>query len=342
MPTRWRVSVGQDPVQLMDDPKIVSEWSAITAPVQRDLDTEAGKVRYLGVPVLAEDGRRGVFVVVNFLENERAEVNRALQTGGVVYGSIFVGASVFAWFAAGRALRPVRLLTDAARSIKDDNWSQRIPVKGDDEIARLSETFNQMVDRLESAFVTQRRFIDDAGHELRTPITIIRGHLELMGDDPGEREEVKRLLLDELDRMSRIVEDLLLLARVEQPDFLYPHPLDVSDFTADLAAKASALSGERRWEIAESAEIVMDADRQRLTQALMNICRNAVEHSDAGSRIVLGSRVEGEEVVLWVQDEGEGIAFAEQERIFERFARGRGGRRSDGAGLGLADRKSVV
>jgi signal transduction histidine kinase len=295
------------------------------------------------VPVVADEGPSGLFVVAIFLRGDREQVDRALQTGGIVYGSIFIVASVVAWFAAGRVLQPVRLITEAARTIEDDNWSQRIPVKGDDEIAHLAATFNDMIDRLETAFVTQRRFIDDAGHELRTPITIIRGHLELMGDDPRERAEVKYLVMDELDRMSRIVEDLLLLARAEHPGFLDEHPLDVSEFTEEVLAKASALSSERIWVLEETAPVVMLGDRGRLTQAMMNIARNAVEHSETGSSIYIGSHCADALVNFWVRDEGTGIVPADKERIFERFARGRGGmRRSDGAGLGLAIVKAIA
>lgn len=330
-------------LQLLDDPEIVAEWAAITGTTQAELKTSAGRVRYLAVPLFTESGRKGVFVVAIFLRTEHSEVDRVLQSGGIVFGSIFVVASVIAWFAAGRVLRPVRLLTDTARIIKDDNWSQRIPVKGDDEIAQLARTFNEMVDRLEAAFVTQRRFIDDAGHELRTPITIIRGNLEVMGDDPDERAAVKRLVIDELDRMSRIVEDLLLLARAEHPDLLDLHPIDVNEFTEEVAAKVAALSTDREWRTVETAPVVMTADRQRLTQALVNLARNAVEHTESGSPITFGSRASGETVRFWMSDEGEGIPATDQTRIFERFARGGNGRRrSEGAGLGLAIVKAIA
>lgn len=95
---------------------------------------------------------------------------------------------------------------------------------GHANVAALAETFNAMLHRLERAFATRRRFVDDAGHELRTPITIVRGHLELRGDEPAEREETDRLVTDELDRVSRIVEDLLLLAHAERPDLVTPEP----------------------------------------------------------------------------------------------------------------------
>src|SRR5688500_14159405 len=105
-----------------------------------------------------------------------------------------------------------------------------------------------MLDRLELAFASQKAFISDAGHELRTPITIIRGHLELMGEDPSERRETLELVDDELDRMGRLVNDLALLARAQRPDFLQPQTIDMGDLTRELFAKASALA-QRDWRL---------------------------------------------------------------------------------------------
>ena len=137
-----------------------------------------------------------------------------------------------AWLIAGRVLAPVRELEETARSITESDLTHRLVVNGDDELARLAATFNAMLDRVEGAFRSQRQFIDDAGHELRTPITVIRGHLELLGDDPTERAEVRTIVIDELDRMSRMVNDLLLLARAERPDFLRLAEVDIGACTA--------------------------------------------------------------------------------------------------------------
>ena len=139
--------------------------------------------------------------------------------GAVGLGVLLLG-SLLAWRLADRVVRPVTALTSTARSISETDLSGRIPVHGNDEVAQLARTFNDMLDRLERAFASQRRFADDASHELKTPLTIVRGHLELLEDDPVEREETLALVTDELDRMGRIVEDLLLLARREEPDFL--------------------------------------------------------------------------------------------------------------------------
>ena len=330
------------PVQLFDDPEIVAEWAAVEDQTRREIDSPEGRVRYMAVPIRAEDGATGVFVVTNFLDHERQEIDVVIRDAAIVFGSIFIALSAGAWLAAGRILRPVSLVTNTARRITDSNLTDRIPVAGDDEIAELARTFNDMLDRLETAFSTQRAFIDDAGHELRTPITIIRGNLEVPAADPIERAESTRLVLDELDRMARIVDDLLLLAKSDHPDFLDPHPIDVADLTHETLAKSRRL-GDRAWLLEGTAAIVMVADRQRLTQAVMNLTRNAVEHTSLGEQIAIGSRVDGTDVHIWVADKGEGIPYDIQPHIFRRFSRAASGQRTtEGAGLGLAIVEAIV
>jgi signal transduction histidine kinase len=331
------------PLQLLEDEDLVGIWAGLTDSRGGELETAAGPVRWLAVPLIVDDDEPlGTFVVANFLAGERAEVDQAIRVAGFVFGTTFVLASLAAWIAAGRVLRPVRFLTETARSVDDTTWSDRIPVEGDDEIAELARTFNEMLDRLEAAFATQRRFIDDAGHELRTPITIVRGHLELLGDDAAERDETKALVIDELDRMARIVDDLLVLAKAEQPDFIDRHPIDLADLTEEVAAKSAAF-GDRGWQVESVARVVIEADRQRLIQALVNLARNAAEHTPPGTPVRLGSRLDGDEVRIWVRDEGPGIPESEQARIFERFSRGATGRRrTDGSGLGLAIARAIA
>jgi signal transduction histidine kinase len=235
----------------------------------------------------------------------------------------------------------LRLLRDTARSIGESDLTRRIPVEGEDELADLARTFNEMLDRLEQAFASQKAFISDAGHELRTPITIIRGHLEVMGDDPEERRETLELVADELDRMGRLVNDLLLLAKANRPDFLEPQTIDLDDLTRELFAKASALA-ERDWRLAAVGSGRIVADRQRLTQALMNLSQNAVAHTHEGDAVELGSQLAGRSVRLWVRDTGPGVPEDQQARIFERFVRLNGGRHAEGAGLGLAITRAVA
>jgi two-component system OmpR family sensor kinase len=307
-------------------------------------ELEAGdgrRIRYVAVPVTG--GRAsGVFAVTIDLSNELEEVNSDLRVAAGVGIGVLVLASFLAWAVAGRVLAPLRLLRDTARSISESDLTRRIPVEGDDELAGLARTFNAMLDRLEVAFASQKAFISDAGHELRTPITIVRGHLELLGDDPQERRETIELVTDELDRMSRLVNDLMLLARAQRPDFLQPEPIDLSDLTRELFAKASTLA-ERDWRLAAVGDGRIVADRQRLTQALMNLSQNAVTHTHQSDAIELGSQVSNGAVRLWVRDTGPGVADEDRDRIFERFVRAEAGSRSgEGAGLGLAITRAIA
>lgn len=266
---------------------------------------------------------------------EHQEVNEAIFLIIQVMLVVLAIVSLLAWVVAGRLIVPLRLLTETARSISESDLRRRIPVKGSDEIAELTVTFNEMLERLETAFSSQRDFINDASHELRTPITIIRGHLELLSDDPEERQETIELVTDELDRMNRFVDDLLLLAKAEQPDFLNLETVDIGALTVELYAKTQALA-VRDWRLEAVASCRIVADRQRLTQAIMNLAVNATQHTKEGDVIALGSALIKNRVRLWVRDTGEGIKPKDRKRIFQRFARGSNGRRSDGAGLGLA------
>jgi signal transduction histidine kinase len=330
------------PHRLQRDRDLVREWTELRSTRRDALDTPAGRARYIAVPLRFGDETRGVFVVANFVAGERAEVDHAIRVATAVSVSVLVLASVGAWLVAGRVLAPVRVLTKTARSITETDFTQRIPVRGSDEIAELTTTFNGMLERLEAAFATQRAFVDDAAHELRTPITIIRGHLELMGDDPEERRETLALVQDELGRMTRMVDDLVLLAKSERPGFLEPERVDVAAFTRELHGKVFTLAG-RDWRLERAAPVTVMADRQRLTQALTNLAANAAQHTDEGDTIAVGSESTRDEVRIWVRDTGAGIDPAEQERIFERFARATNGRRrSDGAGLGLAIVRAIA
>ncbi|HKX76503.1 MAG TPA: HAMP domain-containing sensor histidine kinase [Acidimicrobiia bacterium] len=322
--------------------ELVSEWAAVTRPTRREVQLDDRTIRYLAVPLLHQDRQVGTFISAVDVGARLDRVEQVVRLGALVYGSVFLLASALAWVAAGGVLRPLREVTGAARSISETDLSRRIPVEGKDEVAELSRTFNDMLDRLEQAFQAQRRFVDDAGHELRTPITVIRGNLELLSGDPAERAHTVRLVTDELDRMARIVDDLLVLAKAEQPDFVEAHPFDVAEFTQELATKGAMLDG-RSWAIDDQAHVVMVGDRQRLTQAMMNLMRNAIEHSGPEVAVALGSRSAGNELRLWVRDEGPGIAPEDRDRLFERFARGKRGRRTTGgAGLGLAIVRAIA
>jgi signal transduction histidine kinase len=329
------------PYRLDQDPELVARWSGLQRTERRRIDTPAGKVDYLALPLQSADQTRGVFVVAIFREPEQDEFRPAIIAVGAVGLVILLVGSLLAWRLAEGILRPVRMVTGTAREISESDLGRRIPVEGTDEIARLTSTFNEMLHRLQTAFDTQRRFIDDAGHELRTPITIVRGHLELLEDDPEERRKTLDVVLDELDRMGRIVNDLLLLAKSEEPGFLAREPVDLSALMEELERKVGALA-PRDWRHESRDSGIVVADRQRLTQAVLQLADNAVKHTKEGGVITLGSSMGLEEARIWIRDSGPGIPPADRERVFERFARGAGPRRSDGAGLGLAIVRAIA
>jgi signal transduction histidine kinase len=329
------------PYRLDRDRALVARWADVRTTDRGRVGTPAGRVDYIAVPLLVGERTAGVFVAAIFRDRVGKEFDVALgAVGAVGLASLLLG-SLLAWRLAGRVVGPVAALTRTARSISETDLGRRITVRGDDEVAQLATTFNEMLDRLERAFESQRRFVDDAGHELRTPLTIVRGHLELLDEDRDARQETLALVMDELDRMRRIVDDLLVLAGHDQPDFLSLDTVKVGALTDELFAKVSALAS-REWVLEHRGRGVIVADRQRLTQAAVQLAQNAVRYSGEGEAIFVGSAVANGEARLWVKDRGAGIPIAEQERIFERFRRGRGEARSEGAGLGLAIVKAIV
>ncbi|WP_017604087.1 HAMP domain-containing sensor histidine kinase [Nocardiopsis alkaliphila] len=341
-----RIRQGQEPpYDLSADPEAVEAILGSTN-ARGILETPAGPVEWEKLRVLppeGNDGPGGWFVIGYFTDQERATVNATMGTIALMSTLGLFATGSAAWWVAGRILAPVRLVRRTAAAISEEDLTQRIEVSGRDDIAALAEQFNIMLDRLEGAFNEQRRFVDDAGHELRTPITIVRGHLELMGDSPEEREEVVRLVTDELDRMGRIVEDLLLLAKAQQPDFVRPEPVSLAELTSDIDAKVRPL-GDRSWRLEAVAEGTARLDPQRITQAMVQLAANAVRYGPPGSTVRIGSALVGSNVRLWVSDQGAGIPAEDHGRIFERFSRGgrtaRGG--DGGAGLGLAIVRAIA
>ncbi|MGW0707812.1 ATP-binding protein [Streptomyces sp. NPDC002643] len=311
------------------------------------LDRPSGEIHWAKVEVARYGGEPdAAFVVAFHPQREQQRADEVFQVLLAISGVALLMTVGIAWVVAGRILKPVRLVRTAAAQLTEQDLTQRIPVHGRDDVAALAGTFNAMLDRLERAFAAQREFVDDAGHELRTPITIVRGHLELMGganESAAEREETIRLVTDELDRMSRIVEDLLLLAKAERPDFVRPEPVQLAELTADVYVKARTL-GERDWQLAEVADREAELDAQRITQAMVQLAQNAVQHTTTGQTIRIGSRADGSAIELYVVDSGPGVQPQDADVIFERFRRGtaRRGARGSGAGLGLSIVRAIA
>ncbi len=297
--------------------------------------TSEREYRYAAIPVRLGDSPPGALILAFDRDAEQAQVTRTFRTYGLVAGAALVLLAVVSWAFSGRLLRPLRTLRETAAQISETDLSRRIPVAGEDDISDLARTFNDMLARLETSFLAQRQLLDDAGHELRTPITIVRGHLELMDPaDPQDSAATRELALRELDRMHRLTDDLVLLAKAETPDFIRAVPTELGALLDNVLDQARP-RGERRWQITDRAEAVVVLDEQRITQALLQLAANAVKFSEEGTAISLGSALSGDEVLLWVADEGVGITPEDQSRIFERFARGTASGASSGLGLSI-------
>jgi two-component system, OmpR family, sensor kinase len=188
----------------------------------------------------------------------------------------------------------------------------------------------------------ERDFVDGASQVLRDPLTVCRAFVELFEGDPEEQRTTIALVLDELDRMARMVDDLQLLAEAEQPDFLQPEWIDLELFIHELTAKATALA-PRNWTLEHAAQGVLRADDQHLTEAMMNLARNAAQHTREDDTVAIGVSLNEHEARLWVRDDGPGVAVADRERIFDLFERGKDAhRRYRGGGLGLAVVKAIA
>lgn len=332
-----RRSGNDPPVRLDADAEFVARAAATRAPRVGEWSVGGHDMRYGVFPVsVPGDDRPAALVVVEYVDAE-ATRSTVVLLALVSLGALFV-AGVVSWFVAGRLLRPIQAISDTAERISESDLTRRIEVHGHDDVADLARTFNRMLDRIEEAFDGQRRFLDDASHELRTPLTVVRGQLEVMGDDPDERAAVVPLIVGELDRMGRLVDDLLLLARAERTDFLTPEPVDLAHLTVEIVAKSRPLA-ERRWTVSRVAPATAVIDGQRVTQALMQLVANAVAHTGPGDGIDVGSAVRGDHIALWVSDTGPGIAPDDHDRVFERFATAGD---DDSSGLGLAIVRSIA
>lgn len=336
---KWSPAAETRSVRLEEDLELVAVLSTIpdAAPsLPRTVRTSVTQYRLIAVPVqVVGDPGVGLFVVAF----DRSAEMSGLRSTFLTYSAVGLGAlvviAVVAWFVVGRLLRPIRLLRDTTRRITESDLSERITVTGKDDLSNLARTVNAMLDRLERAFGSQRELLDDVGHELRTPLTIVRGHLELVdADDPDDVRATQALALDELDRMQRLVDDLMTLATADRPDFVRLGRTDVGRLTDDVHDKARGL-GDRRWVVASRADVDVLLDAQRITQAWLQLLANAHRYSAPGSTVRLGSEVSGDRLLLWVRDEGPGVPPEETDRIFERFHRGQADRISHGAGLGL-------
>ena len=304
-----------------------------------------GSMRVLAKPVDMGKGGQGFIVANHPMSEIRDTLNQARMLLVLVVVSLVIIASGLGYWLAGRALKPVRAIAGAARDISERDLNRRLELNlPPDELGELAETFNGMLARLEAAFSTLRRFTADAAHALRAPLALIRAELEVSlarARSAPDYQATHRLVLTEVERMSRLADQLLLLARADAGS-LAPRfeRIDLSDLLEETVDRWRSLAGSRgvRLALEPPPPGPMWADPQLLRRLVDNLLDNAVRHSPDGEEVILTAGRSGDRWRLEVADAGPGVPPTIRDTLFERFTRGdpARGRETGGAGLGLA------
>lgn len=305
------------------------------------------RLRVLSLPILRGDNLVGVLQSAQSLQlaDSTTERSRNLLIGGAAV--VFVVASLSALYLTRTAVNPVAEITRTAEAIyRQGDLSRRINVgSGQDDLSALGRTFNRMLDHIEDSVESQRRFVGDASHELKTPITVIRGNAELLGrvpvaSDPAAAQAITR----EADRMQRIVNDLLAVAELDAPGELVYEPINLRALTARVLADLGPVADGRSLTLAAPDDAWVFADADKLERALRNLVQNAITATDDDGDIRIRLTRRDRTVSLVVSDNGPGIPAEHLPHVFDRFyrvdpARSRAG---GGTGLGLTIVRSVA
>lgn len=298
-------------------------------------DAESGAVRFLAVPVRVEgDPTDGVYVAAIDLGARLAGVDRSAALYAAVSAGVLLLTAVLGWFVAGRLLAPIRRLRDTAERISVNALGERIPVDGYDDVSRLTATVNLMLDRIGSGIEQQRGLLADLRHQLRAPLTLVRGHLELVDPrDPADVDATRRVAIDEVDRMTRMIDDLARLVELGLPAASRT-VVDSATLVRDLHERVRGIAGHP-WSVGRADAVPLSVDRDRILEAWLQLAQNAAQHSPAGAPIELSVVAAPDAVRLVVRDHGPGVPESERERIFLRGERGAAAA-PGGSGLGLA------
>jgi two-component system OmpR family sensor kinase len=302
--------------------------------------------RVLATPV-QRDGRRLLLIVGDTRQND-LETLASFRNELLIAGPIaLLLASLAGYLLAGIALRPVEAMRSRAEAISAATPGERLPVPAThDELERLGVTLNEMLDRLEDALRRERDFVADAGHELRTPLALLRTELELALRHDLSAEELRgavRVSVEDVDRLARLADDLLLIARSERGELpLQVETVQADELLASVARKFQWRADAERRPLAHEApaNLRLHADRLRVEQALGNLVDNALRHG--GGTVLLRAETVNGRVELHVEDGGAGFPPAFLEHAFERFSRPDAARERGGAGLGLSIVRTIA
>lgn len=309
---------------------------------------DTGKVRMLTREAVLPGGVNATIRVGQPLAPAENALEGLSDTFIIVGLATLLLGTLAGWLLASTVTRPMRRMAQIAEGVDGGDISARMPVDGTrDEARRLAESFNGMLDRLEDAFESQRAFVADASHDLRTPLTVVRGQVEVLARNPDpSREEVVRvsgLVSQATRRMEVMVEDLLLLARSESCASLNLELLELEPLIS-AEVEATAFDDDREFSVGEVTRRPVRIDRELIARLLANLISNAVAHTAGGGRIQVSAVGQGDCIELRVDDDGPGVPEGERERIFDRFARLDQSRGSSlgGSGLGLAIVRAIA
>ena len=313
-----------------------------TRPLYQDVNRVGGRLRVLTVPLVAGNRLEGILQVGTRMDVVNATQQTLLEVLLIGTSIAIVAAGLAAWFSSRQAMQPLDNVTKTALQITSaDDLSRRIPYKGSpkDEVGQLVAAFNQTLSRLENLFSTQRRFLADVGHELRTPLTVIKGNVGLMRKIKEFDEESLLTIEDEVDRLTRMVGDLLLLAQAESGKIPLAHEVvELDTLLLEVLNQMQVLAHDRvKLNLGDIDQVLVCGDRDRLKQVIVNLVGNAINYTPKGGEIVVGLGKVGERAQLTVTDDGPGIAPEDLPHIFERFYRSEKSRtrQKDGKGFGL-------
>lgn len=329
-------SSGELDIRLDRDPNFIDLVNGLDEPYLGDYDISGTRIRFVAIPVKS-DTDSGVMVAAITLDSRMESIQATLLELALVMLIALAAATLVGWIVAGRILKPIRDLGSMTRRVRDGTAAERLSgFNSNSEIGGIAQDFNSMLDRTAESFESQKRFIDDAGHELKTPLTIIRGHLDLIRSNPTEEKNSMLIIQDEILRMTRIVKDLQTLTKSSEPSFIQLERVDPAEIVDEVFVKASALA-ERNWSIDSSKPFLIAADRQRIVQALIQLIDNAIKHTKTSDSIEIGCRLRSGFCEFYVGDSGPGIPVKSREKMFSRFVRGDWTPEdTEGSGLGLA------
>jgi two-component system, OmpR family, sensor kinase len=311
-------------------------------PIFRDVDRGGTQLRVLTVPLVVGSRWEGTLQVGTRLDVVNATQDTLLEV--LLVGTVLaiIAAGLAAWFSSYEALHPLDNVTRTALQITSaDDLSRRIPYAGSprDEVGQLVTAFNQTLSRLENLFSTQRRFLADVGHELRTPLTVIKGNVGLMRKIKDFDEESLITIEDEVDRLTRMVGDLLLLAQAESGKIPLAHELvELDTLLLEVLNQMQVLVHDRvNLNLGSIDQVLVCGDRDRLKQVMVNLVGNAINYTPKGGEITVALGKVSDRAQLTVTDNGPGINSEDMPHIFERFYRGEKSRtrQRDGKGFGL-------